>query len=48
MVIMKERGRGRITGVTGRPIERNIQKLQYNEILRRVGSPKGGYREVLE
>ena len=37
-----------ITGVTPRSIERNIQKLQRDGALRRVGADKGGYWEVLK
>ncbi|MBN4073224.1 DUF977 family protein [Mariprofundus ferrooxydans] len=35
-------------GVTGRSIERNIQKLQQHGKLKRVGPAKGGYWEVLK
>ncbi|ASF46208.1 Fic family protein [Methylovulum psychrotolerans] len=35
-------------GVTERSIERNLQKLQQENRLRRVGSSKGGYWELLE
>ena len=37
-----------IIGVTERSIERNIQKLQRNGIIRRIGPAKGGYWEVME
>jgi predicted HTH transcriptional regulator len=37
-----------IVGVTGRTIERNIQKLQQENLLRRVGPDKGGYWEVID
>lgn len=35
-------------GVTKRSIERNIQKLQQDELLKRVGPDKGGRWEVIE
>ncbi|MCX6582772.1 MAG: hypothetical protein NT166_21560 [Candidatus Aminicenantes bacterium] len=35
-------------GVTKRSIERNIQKLQQNELLKRLGPDKGGRWEVIE
>ncbi|MBW6498925.1 MAG: HTH domain-containing protein [Bacteroidales bacterium] len=35
-------------GVTERTIKRNIQKMQAENALRRVGSRKAGYREVLD
>jgi Fic family protein len=35
-------------GVTERSIERNLQKLQQEKRLRRVGSAKGGYWEVID
>lgn len=35
-------------GVTERSIERNIQKLQEDGRLRRVGPARGGHWEVLE
>ena len=35
-----------IVGVTERSIERNIQKLQKENILERVGPAKGGYWKV--
>jgi len=35
-------------GVTERSIERNLQKLQQEMRLRRVGSAKGGYWEVID
>jgi ATP-dependent DNA helicase RecG len=35
-------------GVTERSIERNIQKLQEQNRLRRIGPAKGGYWEVVE
>ncbi|RLB72744.1 MAG: hypothetical protein DRH03_04210 [Deltaproteobacteria bacterium] len=34
-------------GVTERSIERNIQKLQANNLLRRIGHAKGGHFEQL-
>ena len=34
--------------VTERSIERNIQKLQRDNLLRRIGPAKGGYWEVIE
>lgn len=37
-----------LAGVTERSIERNIQKLQADGLLRRVGGRKEGYWEVLE
>ncbi len=37
-----------IIGVTPRSIERNIQKLQADGMLQRVGPDKGGYWEVVE
>jgi ATP-dependent DNA helicase RecG len=36
------------TGVTERSVERNIQKLQDNGIIRRIGPAKGGHWEVLQ
>ncbi len=36
------------TGVTERSIERNIQKLQRDELLKRLGSAKGGHWKVIE
>jgi predicted HTH transcriptional regulator len=36
----------KIAGVTTRSIERNLQKLQEEGRLRRVGADKGGYWEV--
>ena len=36
-----------VIGVTGRSIERNIQKLQQHGKLKRVGPDKGGYWKVL-
>lgn len=37
-----------IIGVTERSVERNIQKLQDDKIIRRVGPAKGGHWEVME
>ena len=37
-----------ITGVTARSVERNIQQLQLQNCLRRVGPAKGGYWEIVE
>jgi ATP-dependent DNA helicase RecG len=37
-----------IIGVSDRSIERNIQKLQEGNLLKRVGANKGGHWEVLE
>jgi predicted HTH transcriptional regulator len=37
-----------LTGVTERSVERNIQRLQLENRLRRVGPDKGGYWEVVE
>ena len=35
-------------GVTERTIERNLQKLQQDKLLKRVGGAKGGHWEVIE
>ena len=35
-------------GITERSVQRNIQKLQKDGLLRRVGGRKEGYWEVLE
>jgi len=35
-------------GVTSRSVERNIKKLQNDGVLRRVGSARGGYWEVID
>jgi len=35
-------------GVTERSIERNIQRLQGDGLLRRIGPAKGGHWEVIE
>lgn len=37
-----------IIGVSKRSIERNIQKLQEEKLLKRIGADKGGHREVVE
>jgi ATP-dependent DNA helicase RecG len=37
-----------IVGVSDRSIERNLQKLQKDNLLKRVGADKGGRWEVLE
>ncbi|MDQ6992088.1 MAG: hypothetical protein Q9M31_01320 [Mariprofundus sp.] len=37
-----------LIGITERSVERNIQKLQENKLLRRVGGRKEGHWEVLE
>ncbi|MDQ6950854.1 MAG: ATP-binding protein [Mariprofundales bacterium] len=37
-----------LAGITERSVERNIQKLQKNELLRRVGGRKEGHWEVLK
>ncbi|WP_233189345.1 hypothetical protein [Geothermobacter hydrogeniphilus] len=37
-----------LIGITERSIERNIQKLQAQGLLRRVGGRKEGYWEVVE
>jgi Fic family protein len=36
----------KLTGVSTRTIERNLQKLQEQRLLRRVGPAKGGYWEL--
>ena len=36
-----------LTGVTMRSVERNIQRLQLEDRLRRFGPDKGGYWEVV-
>lgn len=36
------------TGVTERSVERNIQKLQRDELLKRLGPAKGGHWKVIE
>jgi ATP-dependent DNA helicase RecG len=35
-------------GVSARSIERNLQKLQKDNLLKRIGADKGGRWEVLE
>lgn len=35
-------------GVTERTIERNLQKLQQDKLLKRVGGAKGGHWELIE
>lgn len=37
-----------LTGVTERSVERNVQRLQLENRLRRVGPDKGGYWEVVK
>jgi predicted HTH transcriptional regulator len=37
-----------LIGVTERSVERNIQKLQQEKYLRRIGPAKGGRWEVIE
>lgn len=37
-----------VIGVTGRTIERNLQKLQHAGVLKRIGPAKGGYWEVVD
>lgn len=38
----------KLAGVTVRSVERNIQRLQLENRLRRVGPDKGGYWEIVE
>ena len=35
-------------GITERSIERNLQKLQKEQVLKRVGGAKGGFWEIAE
>jgi len=35
-------------GISSRSIERNIKKLQHNNKLKRIGSKKGGYWEIIK
>jgi len=37
-----------LLGITERSVERNLQKLQQDQLLRRVGAAKGGHWEVIE
>ena len=38
----------RLIGVTDRSVERNIRKLQDQDLLQRIGPAKGGYWEVID
>ena len=35
-------------GISDRKIKDNIKKLKENNLLKRIGSPKGGYWEIIE
>jgi ATP-dependent DNA helicase RecG len=35
-------------GISDRKIKDNIKKLKENNLLKRIGSPRGGYWEVVE
>jgi len=37
-----------IIGISKRKIEENISKLKKKELIKRIGSPKGGYWEIIE
>ena len=37
-----------IIGISQRKIEENISKLKKKGLLKRIGSPKGGYWEVIK
>jgi len=37
-----------IIGISKRKIEENISKLKKRELIKRIGSPKGGYWEIIE
>jgi len=37
-----------IIGISQRKIEENISKLKKKELIKRSGSPKGGYWEVID
>jgi len=37
-----------LTGVTARSVERNVQRLQLENRLRRIGPDKGGHWEIVE
>jgi len=37
-----------IIGISKRKIEENISKLKKKELIKRIGSPRGGYWEVIE
>jgi ATP-dependent DNA helicase RecG len=38
----------KLLGITERSVERNLQKLQKDQLLRRVGGAKGGHWEVIK
>ena len=38
----------KLLGITERSVERNLQKLQQDQLLRRVGAAKGGHWEVIK
>ena len=37
-----------VLGITERSVERNLQKLQKNKLIKRIGPPKGGHWEITE